>query len=338
MQFTTPTHIAPLQPALRHSDRLLVVGSCFAEHIGSRLQQMKWPAVVNPFGVLYNPLSIAEALGRLMDAKPYTEDDLTLYPHGGWSTWMHHSRYAHPDKGTALQLINESLATGSQMLAQTDMLIITLGTAWVYRLKEDGRVVGNCHKVPEREFQRQRLSVDEIVETFVALLSRLWAVNPGARVLLTVSPVRHLKDTLHGNQLSKSTLLLAVDELCSRYPEQLYYFPAYEVVIDELRDYRFYADDMAHPSSQAVEYVWQRFVEHCTDEASHLFMAEWSKVARALEHRPFRPDSEQYRQFVLQNIEKIKNFKEKYPYLEVQSEIDACYAQCKGCEGNKSVQ
>ena len=224
------------------------------------------------------------------------------------------------------------------MLAQTDMLIITLGTAWVYRLKEDGRVVGNCHKVPEREFQRQRLSVDEIVETFVALLLRLWAVNPGARVLLTVSPVRHLKDTLHGNQLSKSTLLLAVDELCSRYPEQLHYFPAYEVVIDELRDYRFYADDMAHPSSQAVEYVWQRFVEHCTDEASHLFMAEWSKVARALEHRPFRPDSEQYRQFVLQNIEKIKNFKEKYPYLEVQSEIDACYAQCKGCEGNKSVQ
>ena len=211
------------------------------------------------------------------------------------------------------------------MLAQTDMLIITLGTAWVYRLKEDGRVVGNCHKVPEREFQRQRLSVDEIVETFVALLDRLWALNPGARVLLTVSPVRHLKDTLHGNQLSKSTLLLAVDELCSRYPEQLHYFPAYEVVIDELRDYRFYADDMAHPSSQAVEYVWQRFVEHCTDEASHLFMAEWSKVARALEHRPFRPDSEQYRQFIRQIMLKIKELKEKFPYLEVQNEIDTCH-------------
>lgn len=325
MQFTTPTHIAPLQPALRHSDRLLVVGSCFAEHIGSRLQQMKWSAVVNPFGVLYNPLSIAEALGRLMDAKPYTEDDLTLYPHGGWSTWMHHSRYAHPDRSMALQLINESLATGSQMLAQTDMLIITLGTAWVYRLKEDGRVVGNCHKVPEREFVRQRLSVDEIVETFVALLDRLWSANPGARVLLTVSPVRHLKDGLHGNQLSKATLLLAVDELCRRMPERCVYFPAYEVLMDELRDYRFYAEDMAHPSKQAVDYVWERFVEHCTDEAAHAFMSEWSKVCRALEHRPFKPDSEQYRAFVRQNMLKIAELKEKYPYLEVQNEIDQCH-------------
>ena len=329
MQFTTPTHIVPLQPALRHSDRLLVVGSCFAEHIGSRLQQMKWPAVVNPFGVLYNPLSIAEALGRLMDAQPYTEDDLTLYPHGGWSTWMHHSRYAHPDRSMALQLINESLATGSQMLAQTDMLIITLGTAWVYRLKEDGRVVGNCHKVPEREFQRQRLSVEEIVETFVALLSRLWSVNPGARVLLTVSPVRHLKDTLHGNQLSKSTLLLAVDELCSRYPEQLHYFPAYEVVMDELRDYRFYAEDMAHPSGQAVEYVWSRFVEHMADREAQTFIEQWSKLARALAHRPFHPEGEEYKKFVQQNIVKINALKERYPYLEVQNEIDTCHTLLK---------
>ena len=329
MQFTTPTHIVPLQPALKHSDRLLVVGSCFAEHIGSRLQQMKWPAVVNPFGVLYNPLSIAEALGRLMDAQPYTEDDLTLYPHGGWSTWMHHSRYAHPDRSMALQLINESLATGSQMLAQADMLIITLGTAWVYRLKEDGRVVGNCHKVPEREFQRQRLSVDEIVETFVALLSRLWAVNPGSRVLLTVSPVRHLKDTLHGNQLSKSTLLLAVDELCSRYPEQLHYFPAYEVVMDELRDYRFYAEDMAHPSGQAVEYVWSRFVEHMADREAQTFIEQWSKLARALAHRPFHPEGEEYKKFVQQNIVKIKALKERYPYLEVQNEIDTCHTLLK---------
>jgi hypothetical protein len=286
---------------------------------------MKWRTEVNPFGVLYNPLSIAEALTSLLDYHPLTEDELVLFPDGGWNTWLHHSSYSLPERGEALAHINTRMERAAQMLGEADTLIITLGTAWVYRLKEDGRVVGNCHKVPEREFQRQRLSVDEIVETFVALLARLWAVNPGARVLLTVSPVRHLKDTLHGNQLSKSTLLLAVDELCSRYPEQLHYFPAYEIVIDELRDYRFYADDMAHPSSQAVEYVWQRFVEHCTDEASHLFMAEWSKVARALEHRPFRPDSEQYRQFIRQIMLKIKELKEKFPYLEVQNEIDTCH-------------
>lgn len=325
MQFTTPTDIQPLSRRIGHDARLLVMGSCFAEHMGTRLQQMKWRAVVNPFGVLYNPLSIAEALGRLIDAHRYGEDELMEFPDGGWNTWLHHSRYSYPDRREALDAINNCMEAAAEMLAQADWLVLTLGTAWVYRLKEDGRVVGNCHKVPEREFVRQRLSVDEIVETFVALLDRLWSVNPGARVLLTVSPVRHLKDGLHGNQLSKATLLLAVDELCRRMPERCVYFPAYEVLMDELRDYRFYAEDMAHPSKQAVDYVWERFVEHCTDEAAHAFMSEWSKVCRALEHRPFKPDSEQYRAFVRQNMLKIAELKEKYPYLEVQNEIDQCH-------------
>ena len=325
MQFTTPTDIQPLSRRIGHDARLLVMGSCFAEHMGTRLQQMKWRAVVNPFGVLYNPLSIAEALGRLIDAHRYGEDELMEFPDGGWNTWLHHSRYSYPDRRETLDAINNCMEAAAEMLAQADWLVLTLGTAWVYRLKEDGRVVGNCHKVPEREFVRQRLSVDEIVETFVALLDRLWSVNPGARVLLTVSPVRHLKDGLHGNQLSKATLLLAVDELCRRMPERCVYFPAYEVLMDELRDYRFYAEDMAHPSKQAVDYVWERFVEHCTDEAAHAFMSEWSKVCRALEHRPFKPDSEQYRAFVRQNMLKIAELKEKYPYLEVQNEIDQCH-------------
>ena len=321
MQLTTPTHITPLQPALRHSDRVVVMGSCFAEHIGARLSEMKWRTVVNPFGVLYNPLSIAEALGQLVSTRPYTVEELTLYPHGGWSTWMHHSRYAHPDKVTALQLINESFATGSRMLAQADMLIVTLGTAWVYRLNETGQVVGNCHKVPERAFTRQRLTVEETVEAMAIVLAQLWEVNPMLRLIVTVSPVRHLKDTLHGNQLSKATLLLAVDELCRRFPDRVHYFPAYEIVMDELRDYRFYADDMAHPSPQAVEYVWERFVEHMTHREAQGFMTQWNKVVRALAHRPFRPEGEEYKEFVHQNISKIMELKEKYPYIEVETEI-----------------
>ena len=329
MQLLTPTHISPLHPALRHSDRVVVMGSCFAEHIGARLSEMKWRTVVNPFGVLYNPLSIAEAMGRLISARPYTEEELTLYPHGGWSTWMHHSRYAHPDKSTALQLINESLATGSRMVAQADMLIVTLGTAWVYRLKETDQVVGNCHKVPERAFTRQRLTVEETVEAMAAMLAQLWEVNPSLRMIITVSPVRHLKDTLHGNQLSKATLLLAVDELCRRFPDRVHYFPAYEIVMDELRDYRFYADDMAHPSPQAVEYVWERFVEHMTHREAQDFMTQWTKVARALAHRPFRPEGEEYKEFVRQNMLRIMELKEKYPYLEVQNEIDTCHTLLK---------
>lgn len=338
MDFRTKTDIISWSPRLRHSDRLLVMGSCFAEHIGSRLEQMKFRSMLNPYGILYNPLSIAEALMRLMEQQPFAEEELREFPDGGWNTWLHHSRYSHPDKTEALMAINHSVVSASRLLRQADTLIITFGTAWVYRLRDTLQVVGNCHKVPDREFVRQRLTVEEITDVYAALLSRLWNINPKVRVLFTVSPVRHLKDTLHGNQLSKSTLLLAVDELCRRYPERLFYFPAYEIVVDELRDYRFYAEDMAHPSLQAVEYVWEQFVEYMTDREAQAFIVQWSKITKALAHRPFHPETDGYKQFVLQNIEKIKSLKEKYPYLEVQSEIASCCAQCKGCEENKSVQ
>lgn len=307
----------------------MVMGSCFAEHIGKRLADMKWRAELNPFGVLYNPLSISEALMRLMKFRQYGDEELTCFPDGGWSTWLHHSRYSHSVKEVALATINASLEAGSRALAEADMLVITWGTAWVYQLRNTGEVVGNCHKVPEREFVRYRLSVEEIVAEYTQQLGRLWALNPKVRVLFTVSPVRHLKDTLHGNQLSKATLLLAVDELCRRYPDRLHYFPAYEIVMDELRDYRFYAEDMAHPSAQAVEYVWERFVEHVTDRDAQAFIAEWTKMVRAMAHRPFRPEAEEYKRFVEQNIEKIMALKERYPYLEVQNEIDTWHTLLK---------
>ena len=290
---------------------------------------MKWRAELNPFGVLYNPLSISEALMRLMKFRQYGDEELTCFPDGGWSTWLHHSRYSHSVKEVALATINASLEAGSRALAEADMLVITWGTAWVYQLRNTGEVVGNCHKVPEREFVRYRLSVEEIVAEYTQQLGRLWALNPKVRVLFTVSPVRHLKDTLHGNQLSKATLLLAVDELCRRYPDRLHYFPAYEIVMDELRDYRFYAEDMAHPSAQAVEYVWERFVEHVTDRDAQAFIAEWTKMVRAMAHRPFRPEAEEYKRFVEQNIEKIMALKERYPYLEVQNEIDTWHTLLK---------
>ena len=305
MDFRTLTDFVPLQPRLRHSDKLLVMGSCFAEHIGGRLEQMKFRTVVNPYGVLYNPLSISEALARLVDCRLFAEEELCEFPDGGWNTWLHHSRYSHPDKGEALAAINDSVRQASQMLVEADALIITLGTAWVYRLADTGEVVGNCHKVPERRFVRQRLQVGEVVEALSAVIGRIRRVNPKLRVLFTVSPVRHLKDGLHGNQLSKSTLLLAVDELCRTMPECCSYFPAYEVVVDELRDYRFYAEDMAHPSRQAVDYVWECFVEHCVDDAARLFMQRWAKVVRALEHRPFNPESEAHRTFCRKMLARV---------------------------------
>jgi hypothetical protein len=321
MDFRTKTDNVALSSKICHSDKLLVMGSCFAEHIGGRLKQMKFRTVVNPYGVLYNPCSIAAGLVRLLEQHPFAEDELCEFPNEGWNTWLHHSRYSHPVKQMALSAINESIVQGSHQLAEADVLILTLGTAWVYRLSDTNEVVGNCHKVPERRFVRQRLSVQEVVDALAPTLTRIFEMNPRLRVLFTVSPVRHLKDGLHGNQLSKATLLLAVDELCAMFSERCDYFPAYEILMDELRDYRFYADDMAHPSSRAIEYVWQCFTEHCLNAEAQQFMKLWTKVLRALEHRPFRPDSDQYQQFVQQTIARIAELQELYPYLDVCEEL-----------------
>ena len=332
MDFRTLTDIAPLSPRLRHSDKLMVMGSCFATHIGDRLTRMKWQTEVNPFGVLYNPLSIAGALTRMVGQRPFTEEELHEFPDGGWNTWMHHSHYSHPDKSVALATINSAMERAWRQLAETDMLIITLGTAWVYRLAETGEVVGNCHKMPERQFVRQRLQVQEIVDVLATAIRLVTDINPKVNVLFTVSPVRHLKDGLHGNQLSKSALLLAIDELCRAFPERCHYFPAYEIVMDELRDYRFYAEDMAHPSAQAVEYVWEQFVEHCVDHEARLFMEQWTKIVRALEHRPFQPESAQYRQFILHTASKIDVLKAQYPHIDISDERYRCLQLAGGQE------
>ena len=274
MDFRTPTDITPLAPRLRHSDKLLVMGSCFAEHIGGRLEKMKFRTEVNPYGVLYNPLSIAEALTRLIEQRPFTEEELHEFPDGGWNTWLHHSRYSHPDKQEALLAINTNMKKAWRQLTEANTLIITLGTAWVYKLADTAMVVGNCHKVPERNFTRQRLQVQEIVEALSTVILLINEINPKLRVLFTVSPIRHLKDGLHGNQLSKATLLLATDELCRLYPEKCNYFPAYEIVMDELRDYRFYAEDMCHPSQQTVDYIRERFLEWSLPKAEQQLLEE----------------------------------------------------------------
>lgn len=321
MVFRTQTDITPLSPKLHHSDKLLVMGSCFAEHIGSRLERMKFRTITNPYGVLYNPLSIIEGLNRLAEQRFFTEEEIHEFPDGGWNTWLHHSRYSHPDKHTALATINTQMEAASHRLTEADALILTFGTAWVYRLAHTDRVVGNCHKVPERQFVRQRLTVSEIVDALEKFIYRAAEINPKLRLLFTVSPVRHLKDGLHGNQLSKATLQLAIEELCNKYPQRCAYFPAYEIIVDELRDYRFYAEDMAHPSQQAIEYVWECFIEHCTDDKAKQFMQQWEKIARAMEHKPFNPQSEQYKNFKQHTLAKIRELKKIFPYLEVDEEL-----------------
>ena len=229
-----------------YEDRVVMMGSCFAENIGRKLEENKFSVDINPFGTLYNPASVAEGLRMLLRPERFTSGDLFRHE-GVYHSFTHHSRFSAPSEEECLDHINSRLSQSSDFLRKATRLVITLGTAFVYRLKSDGRIVSNCHKLPEKMFDRQRLSTQEIVEDWKPLLLALWEQNPALKILFTVSPIRHWKDGAHENQLSKATLLLATDALQKDYPGRIAYFPAYEILMDELRDYRFYADDMLHP-------------------------------------------------------------------------------------------
>lgn len=270
--------------------RMMFLGSCFVENIGEQLDYFRFTVDVNPCGISYNPLSVADTLEWLWEGKPFDVSDLWQH-HGLWGSFRHHGRFSAPTADECLRKINTRLEESAAHLRQADLLVITWGTAWVYTRREDGRVVSNCHKFPASDFLRRRLTVEEIVETYVPLLERLRGHLPQIRVLLTVSPIRHWKDGAHGNQLSKAVLLLAAERLVERLPF-VSYFPSYEIVMDELRDYRFYADDLLHISPQGILYIWERFRDHYITREARATMAQVGKWKRILMHRPFEPDSE----------------------------------------------
>lgn len=327
MDFRTKVELPLGQVSIGHADPMMLWGSCFAENIGKRLTDNKFSCDVNPFGVLYNPLSIAEAIRELMTGKLYTPDNLMKYDEN-WLSLMHHSSFSSRSLEECLTRINHRMQNGGIHLRTSDWLLFTWGTARVYQWKEDGRIVGNCHKLPERYFTRRLLSVEEIVSGYLKLLEELHERNPRIKVLFTVSPIRHAKDGMHGNQLNKSVLLLAIDELCNRL-SYCYYFPSYEILMDELRDYRFYADDMLHPSPVAVNYIWECFCETYFTSDTRKVMQEWEKIRKGLEHRPFDAQSDAYLRFLSQILLKIEALKEKFPYLDVQNEIELCQALLK---------
>lgn len=328
MNLITPVELPARLPRLRHTDHLLLLGSCFASHIGARLADAKFPCDVNPYGVLYNPLSISAALREIVQGKVYGAADLFFF-RGCWHSPMHHGDFSSPSAAEALERINGRIACAHEQLSRLECLLLTFGTSWVYEQKQTGRIVGNCHKLPERDFTRRRLTVDEIVSDYTSLLSGLLARNAGLNVMLTVSPIRHVRDGMHANQLSKATLLLAADRLQAAFPDNVFYFPAYELVLDELRDYRFYAEDMVHPSDVAVQYVWERFASACFSDETRQIIAENEDIRRALAHKPFRPDSEEYKRFLGQFVLKIDRLNGKYPYLDFEKERELCHIRLK---------
>lgn len=258
---TTPVIVSQAPFQINFASGIVSLGSCFADEIGSRLHDGGFRIEQNPFGTLYNPASIAAALHRIVDDREITEADLVQHE-GLWHSWHHHGSFSRASKEECLQACNSRIHEAHAALKEASLLMVTFGTVWVF--EHDEAVVANCHKLPPPQFVRRRMGIDEIVSLWQPLLKELHAHYPTLNILFTVSPIRHMADGAHGNQLSKSTLLLAVDQLTT---QAIAYFPAYEIVLDELRDYRFYAADMAHPAPLAVDIVWDRFQQACMTPA-----------------------------------------------------------------------
>ncbi|MCM1150950.1 MAG: GSCFA domain-containing protein [Alistipes sp.] len=287
MKFRTEIRVAPLGVDLGYADRTLFFGSCFAEEMRRRMQALKFRAEGNFTGPLFNPASVAAALRRAGDPAPVRADELRQDADGWWFHYDTNTLLSDPDPEQVLGRCNTALDRLRADLPAARCVVLTFGTAWVYRLRETGRIVANCHKQPQALFARERLSVGEIVSEWSELLDGPLA---GREVIFTVSPVRHLGDGPEDNSLSKATLRVAVAELVERFP-QTHYFPAFEILTDDLRDYRFYADDLVHPSAQAVDYVWERFAEAVLSAGTWRLLPDVESLVARCRHRPRRPDS-----------------------------------------------
>jgi hypothetical protein len=319
MDFRTHIVIPESDISINHSTSMMLFGSCFSEHIGSKLLQHKFKVDVNPFGILYNPFSVSRAIRRLLSAESFSAADL-VFNNELYHSPMHHGHFSATDKEVCLQNISSRFDQAVSFIGQTDLFLITFGSAYAYQWRESGEIAGNCHKFPADRFRRLRLSVEEIVEEWVEVITLLTVINPTAKLLFTVSPVRHWKDGAHENQISKSILHLAIDALQERFRERISYFPAYEVMMDELRDYRFYNEDMIHPSPLAVDYIWNCFSETYFSAATQRVNDEWAQIRRALEHRPLHPGTESYRLFTEGTAQKLAAFARRYPEISCEEE------------------
>ena len=310
---------------INYQSPILCIGSCFTENIGDLLVQNKFPTLLNPFGILYNPISIKNSLATLLSDKIYEVDDLFLHQ-DVWRSFDHHGAFAHVDKEQALENINTQLAEAKVFLKQTKRLILTFGTANVFIKKSSRQVVANCHKLPNNDFEKRRLSVAEIIQALLPILQQLKIVNPDLEVVLTVSPVRHIRDGLLENQRSKATLLLAIETITQSLPFT-HYFPAYELVLDDLRDYRFFAKDMIHPNEVAIDYIWKYFQQTYFSPATTNILKQIKKIVQASQHRPLHVETAAHQQFIQKQLEKITTLVKQYPFLLLKTEKEQFQAQ-----------
>ncbi|MEM8908723.1 MAG: GSCFA domain-containing protein [Bacteroidota bacterium] len=316
--FRTVLQASPAKHSINYQDQSLSMGSCFAQHIGRRLQALQFSVLLNPFGILYNPLSIANGLRYLLSDQWFTPEDLFLHQ-GLWHSFAHHGRFSDPDQSLALAKINEALDQGRQQLRRSNRLLITLGTAQVFYHLPSEQAVANCHKLPDQMFVRKQLSPQEITSILQPLFQQLYAAQPDLKIITSVSPVRHLRDGLVQNQRSKASLLLALQTISEQLPF-VSYFPAYELLLDDLRDYRFYEADMLHPNGQAIDYIWNFFKNQYLDAATQQIGRAIEKIKQASEHRPFHPHSPAHQQFLQKQLQQIEQLIQRYPFLDFAEE------------------
>ena len=315
MNFTTKIPITQNANPIDYNSKIVSFGSCFAENMGDKLLYYKFQTQVNPFGIIFNPFSIEKLIERVVLQRYFTKDDIFFF-NERWHCYEVHSELSDADSEVFLSKLNQILLDTQKQLQQATHIIITYGTSWVYRHIETNGIVANCHKVPQKQFSKELLSIDSIQKSIQNTVSLIATLNPKCNFIFTVSPVRHLKDGFVENQVSKAHLIAAIYATTNTKQQTLNYFPSYEIMMDELRDYRFYADDMMHPSSMAIDYIWERFAATQIDASAITTMELVQTIQKGLAHRPFNPNSESHQKFEANLKEKIATLEAQYSFMK----------------------
>lgn len=317
MQFRTAVPIPKISMPIDYQSKIVSLGSCFVENIGKKFDYYKFQNSVNPFGIIFNAVSLEKVIARSITKNYFKENDIFCH-NDLWHCYEVHSELSNPNKDFFLKQLNALIDDTNVQLKQATHCIITLGTSWVYQYNETKEIVANCHKVPQKQFLKQLLSIDEIEKSLKNIVFLVASVNPNCSFIFTVSPVRHIKDGFVENNVSKAHLISAIHNLLNteHLKRNTNYFPSYEIVMDELRDYRFYAEDMLHPNQVAIDYIWQRFKETVVSEIAFLTMDEVETIQKALSHRPFNPNSSSHLKFIENTQRKISNLQAKFSFIQ----------------------
>lgn len=326
MKFRYELEIVAPKKLIEHHHNIMLVGSCFTENIGEKLAKHKFNVYQNPNGILFNPVSVSEAIINIVEQKQYSKEDLFYY-NEAYHSWQHHSRFSKVNAQDTVQEINKISHAAYNFLKTANILVVTLGSAWIYTLTEEalnaqkGSVAANNHKAPHSWFEKKLMTPAQVITVLGTMLDRVGSINKDIQVIFTISPVRHLREGAINNNRSKAVLIQAVHDLIDYLPN-LYYFPAYELVMDDLRDYRFFAEDLVHPNYAATEYVWEKLVDTCCTVDTKNLMKQVSEINLAYQHKPFNASSQQHKQFLQTYLQKAEALQQQYPHINFGEEIE----------------